>query len=56
MKSLKSFVKTFLFCAFMTIIVSTTGDTVIHDLNNEENSISVYSEEYPNTTPYDSGH
>lgn len=56
MKFLKSIVKTFLFCTFMTIIVSTTGDTVISDINNEEYSISVCSEEYPNASSNNFGH
>lgn len=49
MNFFKSIVKTFLFCTFMTIIVSTTGDITIFDINNEEYSISVCSEEYPNS-------
>lgn len=55
MKKIKLFVKTLLFSAFMTVVVSTTGNTVNHIQELTVNFIPVCCEECPSAESSDAG-
>ena len=56
MKKVKTIVNTLLFSAFMTVVVSTAGYKAKLTGNQDDNTISVCSEECPSFSSIESGY
>ena len=54
MKFFKSFIKTFLFSIFAAIIISSTGNNIVLDVNIEDTSIAICYGECPPDLDYSS--